>query len=215
MSANEDFQQGTPAPAAWLGRVCRPSTLPSRYKGVRSGADIGAMWGPRFWSRGRVRETVMDFRAFLAAAVLILGGAVNVAAQETVDGTNVDAVANIARGYGSVTIDKASNSDPLISGKIEGVSYYVYFRNCSDSNTACEDLNFYAGFLDNKQTMEAINAWNRDKRFGKAYLDADLDAVIEFDVNLEYGVTPKNLDSTFGVWSLILEQYAEYIGFQR
>lgn len=156
----------------------------------------------------------MDFRAILAA-VLLVGGSVSGAwAQTMVDGTNVDEIANVARGYGSVTLDKASNGDPMISGKIEGVSYYMFFRNCTD-NTNCEDLNFYAGFLDNKQTMDAINAWNRDKRFGKAYLDSDLDAVIEFDVNVEYGISDKNLDSTFSVWSLILKQFADYIGFER
>lgn len=85
--------------------------------------------------------------------------------------------------------------------------------NCTD-NANCEDLNFYAGFLDNKQTLEVINAWNRDKRFGKAYLDADLDAVVEFDVNLEHGVSRANLDAAFGIWSIILEQYTSYIGYK-
>lgn len=157
----------------------------------------------------------MGLRVILAAAALMLGGAAGAMAQELIDGTNVDEVANIARGFGSVTMDKSSNGDPMIEGKIEGVSYYLFFRNCADDNTQCEDLNFYAGFLDNKQTMEAINAWNRDKRFGKAYLDSDLDAVIEYDVNLEHGISRENLDSTFQVWSLILKQYADYIGFQR
>jgi Putative bacterial sensory transduction regulator len=156
----------------------------------------------------------MDFRAILAA-VLLVGSSVSGAwAQTMIDGTNVEQIANVARGYGSVTMDKASNGDPMISGKIEGVSYYLFFRNCTD-NANCEDLNFYAGFLDNKQTMDALNAWNRDKRFGKAYLDSDLDAVIEFDVNVEYGISDKNLDSTFSVWSLILKQFADYIGFER
>ena len=156
----------------------------------------------------------MGLRAILAAAMLVLGGAAGAVAQELVDGTNVDDVANIARGFGSVEMDKSSNGDPMINGKIEGVSYYLFFRNCTD-NINCEDLNFYAGFLDNKQTMEAINAWNRDKRFGKAYLDSDLDAVIEYDVNLEHGISRDNLDSTFQVWSLILKQFADYIGFER
>lgn len=156
----------------------------------------------------------MDFRAILAAALLVGGSASGAWAQTMVDGTNVDEIANVARGYGSVTMDKASNGDPMISGKIEGVSYYMFFRNCTD-NANCEDLNFYAGFLDNKPTIDAINAWNRDKRFGKAYLDSDLDAVIEFDVNVEYGISDKNLDSTFSVWSLILKQFADYIGFER
>lgn len=157
----------------------------------------------------------MRLRIMLAASVLALGGVAGAAAQELIDGTNVDEVLNIARGFGAAKLQSASNGDPVIEGKIEGISYYLFFRNCSDANTECEDLNFYAGFLDNKQTMEAINAWNRDKRFGKAYLDADLDAVIEYDVNLEYGVSQENLDSNFQVWSLILKQYADYIGFER
>ena len=157
----------------------------------------------------------MGLRALLAAATLVLAGVSGAMAQQLIDGTNIDEVANIARGFGSVTMDKSSNGDPMIEGKIEGVSYYLFFRNCADDNTQCEDLNFYAGFLDNKQTMEAINAWNRDKRFGKAYLDSDLDAVIEYDVNLEHGISRENLDSTFQVWSLVLKQYADYIGFQR
>ena len=33
-------------------------------------------------------------------------------------------------------------------------------------------------------------------------------------MNLEYGVTRENLDAAFGVWSLILEQYADYIGYK-
>jgi hypothetical protein len=150
---------------------------------------------------------------------LILGGAfiaataVSAQAQTIVDGSQVDEILNIARGYGSATMETQSNGDPRITGKVEGVTYQVYFMNCTN-NANCEDLNFYAGFLDNKQTLEVINAWNRDKRFGKAYLDSDLDAVVEFDLNLENGVTRENLDAAFTLWTLILDQYTTYIGYK-
>ena len=42
----------------------------------------------------------------------------------------------------------------------------------------------------------------------------DLDAVIEWDVNLEHGVTRENLDAAVGIWQLILDQYTTYIGFK-
>jgi hypothetical protein len=150
---------------------------------------------------------------------LILGGAflaataVSAQAQTIITGAEVDEILNIARGYGSASLETQSNGDPRITGKVEGVTYQVYFMNCTN-NTNCEDLNFYAGFLDNKQTLEVINAWNRDKRFGKAYLDADLDAVVEYDVNLERGVTRENLDAAFNLWTLILDQYTTYIGYK-
>jgi len=63
--------------------------------------------------------------------------------------------------------------------------------------------------------MDVINSWNRDKRFGKAYLDSDGDAVVEMDLNLEHGISSDNLDADISVWSLVVEQYAEHIGYEK
>jgi hypothetical protein len=133
--------------------------------------------------------------------------------QNVIDGSAVDEIVTIAKGYGAATLESQGDGNPRIAGNIKGVPYYVFFMNCTDK-TACEDVNFYAGFANIKPTMDALNAWNRDKRFGNAYLDADLDAAIEYDVNLEYGVTRENLDAAFGVWSVLLEQYTEYVGYK-
>ena len=38
------------------------------------------------------------------------------------------------------------------------------------------------------------------KRFAKAYLDDQNDPVIEMDVNLQGGVSRKNLEETFDLW---------------
>ena len=150
-------------------------------------------------------------RSIILGGVMLLGTAFGAQAQATLDGSQVDEILNLARGYGSATLEAQSNGDPKIAGKVEGGTYQVFFMNCTN-NTNCEDLNFYAGFADNKPTLEVINAWNRDKRFGKAYLDSDLDAVIEFDLNLVHGVTRENLDAAFSLWTLILDQYTTYIG---
>lgn len=153
----------------------------------------------------------MKLKSLILGGAMALSAALGVQAQAIVDGTQVEEILNLARGYGAANLETQSNGDPKLAGKIEGVTYHVFFMNCTD-NSNCEDINFYAGFLDNKPSLEMINDWNRDKRFGKAYLDSDLDAVIEFDVNLEYGVTRQNLDAAFSVWSLVLDQFTTYIG---
>jgi hypothetical protein len=152
-------------------------------------------------------------KSLILGGAIVLGTAFAAQAQTMIDGNSTDELLNIARGYGSATLEKQDSGDPKISGKIEGVTYQVYFMNCTE-NKDCEDLNFYAGFLDNKQTLEVINAWNRDKRFGKAYLDTDLDAEIEIDLNLEHGSSRDNADAAFSLWSLILDQYTTYIGYK-
>lgn len=153
--------------------------------------------------------------AFALAGTLAVAAALPAVAQKPtlVDGSQVDAILQIAQERGPAYVDMQPNGDPRISGEIDGLTYHVSFGSCV-ANTNCRDLTFYAGFLDNKQTLDVINAWNRDRRFGKAYLDGDLDAVIEFDVNLEHGVTRENLDTTFHLWTLILDQYTTYIGYK-
>jgi hypothetical protein len=145
------------------------------------------------------------------SAALILGLAAPALAQ-TIDGSAVDDILTLARGYGEAALETQANGRPRIAGKVGGVPYQVFFRSC-DSGT-CQDLDFYAGFAGIKPTMDSMNAWNRSKRFGRAYLDSDLDAVIEYDVNLEYGVARDNLNAAFRIWSQQLGEFAGYVGYR-
>ena len=155
----------------------------------------------------------MQLRTLATALGLGLTLAGPAAAQSIVDGSKVDDIVSIARSYGAAELEKRDNGDPRIAGQIDGLTYQVFFMNCT-ADKGCEDINFYAGFTDTKPTMDALNDWNRNKRFGNAYLDSDLDAVIEYDVNLEYGVTRENLEAAFGLWSRLLGDFATYIGFK-
>ena len=151
------------------------------------------------------------FKSLVLGVLLMWAGAAS--AQTIVDGSNVDEILNLAREHGSADLTKQDNGNPKITGKIKGVVYHILFQNCTD-NRDCEDVQFYAGFLDNNPTLEVINAWNAEKRFGRAYLDQDSDASVEFDVNLQYGVTRKNLNAAFLVWALILDRYTTHIGYK-
>jgi hypothetical protein len=57
-----------------------------------------------------------------------------------------------------------------------------------------------------------VNRWNRDYRFGKAYVDAEGDVILEWDVNLWGGVSPANLDDTFDWWRTVLSRMDEVFG---
>lgn len=149
----------------------------------------------------------------LAALAVSVAMTLPVMAQEIVDGSDVEGILAIASSHGEATLEAQTDGSPRIAGRINGIGYQLFFMNCTDG-TACEDLNFYAGFANLKPAVDSINDWNRNKRFGNAYLDSDLDAVIEFDVNLEFGVTRENLDAAFALWGLLMEQYAEHIGYR-
>lgn len=154
----------------------------------------------------------MTLRSIFVGSAIALAMTVSVQAQTLVTGTDTAEILNAARGYGAATLTTQSNGDPQITGKIEGITYQVYFRNCTD-NANCEDLNFYLGFLDLKPTLAVINDWNLNKRFSRAYIDQDQDACVEMDLDLMQGVTTDYLDSQFGLWAMVLNQFAEHVGY--
>lgn len=154
----------------------------------------------------------MKLTTMIAGGALALALTISAQAQ-TITGADTDEILNAARGYGSATLSEQSNGDPQITGKINGITYQVYFRNCTNGKD-CEDLNFYLGFLDLKPTLEVINDWNFNKRFSRAYLDQDKDACVEMDLDLVKGVSPEYLDSQFALWNMVVGQFSEHVGYK-
>ena len=155
----------------------------------------------------------MTLKTLLAGAGIALAMTATAQAQALITGDDVNEILNAARGYGSASLTTQSNGDPQITGKMEGITYQIYFRNCTN-NERCEDLNFYLGFLDIKPSLEAINEWNYNKRFSRAYLDTDLDACVEMDLDLVKGVTAEYLDAQFELWSLVADQFSTHVGYK-
>ncbi|WP_108661518.1 YbjN domain-containing protein [Acuticoccus kandeliae] len=142
----------------------------------------------------------------LAFLALLPGAAL---AQDVIDGRDPDAILNIARGYGSALMETDEIDDPLIRGRIEGVAYLVYFYGCVD-NKECRAIQFRSTF-GRETTLESMNAWNRDHRFGTGYINNEGYPTLEYDVNLDYGVTPRNLDDTFDWWRVTLGEFKEHL----
>jgi hypothetical protein len=65
----------------------------------------------------------------------------------------------------------------------------------------------------NRPTLERINAWNREKRFSRAFLD-DGDPVLESDLGLTGGVTRETVVSFLKTFEVSLSEFATWIGFR-
>ena len=162
----------------------------------------------RWYGRG-AKAAAIGCAALLVAA----SGPRIAAAQSTVDATVPEEIMNIARGFGSASLETDSQGDPKVSGRIDGVRYNVFFYDCTD-NKACESIQFSAAWRrgDVEVPLAKMNEWNRSKRYGVAFLDNEEDPVIQMDVNLEHGVTRRNLDETFRLWTTVLSQFESHVG---
>jgi len=151
----------------------------------------------------------MLFASFALAASFIVG-ATNATSSELLDATDPEAIVNIARGYGAATLGVDDVGDPKVSGRIDGNAYTIFFYGCTDGRE-CTNLQFSSGWISDRVNMDMINDWNRQNRFSRAYLDDEDDPIIEMDVNMEFGVSRRNFDDTFGVWSAVLSGFARYV----
>jgi len=115
----------------------------------------------------------------------------------------------IAKNHGSAELKTDNDGDPMIAGSIDGIKYQVHFYDCAGGKQ-CKNIQLYSWWTTRKKTtLEALNEWNRKKRFGKVYLDTDGDMAIIMPVNLDHGVSRKNLDDTFDWWETALKDARE------
>lgn len=129
-----------------------------------------------------------------------------------ITGANVEQIVAVARKLGTAELQTGDNGDPFIQGQAGDKTYRVYFKKCTD-HANCEDISFYLGFYNVKPTLEVINDWNSHKRYGQAYLDDVKDACIRLSLDLEVGVSEDYLNATFALWALIMDQYAQHVGY--
>ena len=125
---------------------------------------------------------------------------------------NGEEMAAIVKEAGfSPEVTKDSQGDPLIRFRLEALRCAIYFFGCK--NDRCESYQFSAGFsMEKKPGQEKINEWNRTKRFGRAYIDAEQDPHIEMDVDLDGGVTHEYIVRTLSTWRAVFLAFVKYIG---
>jgi len=148
-----------------------------------------------------------------AIPILFVAAGLSVAhaqAESLVDATDPERIVQLMRGFGSSTLETDDYGDPLITGRVEGSKYGIYFYGCEE-NRSCKDIQFSAAWAGYDVSMHQINEWNKTKRYGKAYLDNDGDPAIEMSVNLTYGVSRDNFDDTIDWWTITMKEFESYI----
>jgi hypothetical protein len=116
-----------------------------------------------------------------------------------------------ANGY-RATEDVDGVGDPMVRSATDGTNYAIYFYGCERAR--CTTIQFAAAFsLESSPGLAKINEWNREKRFGRAYLDAEMDPVVQMDVDLELGATTEQLQSVIGTWGAVLPAFKNFIDF--
>ena len=71
-------------------------------------------------------------------------------------------------------------------------------------------IQLHAGFKA-EADPDAVNAWNRDNRFGRAFLDTDGDPILQYDLDLEGGATERTIQEAVRTFRALLEDFGETV----
>jgi hypothetical protein len=120
-----------------------------------------------------------------------------------------------AAGY-AATLETDKVGDPMISSSHEGTKFQIFFYNC-EAKKDCRTVQFHSGYdLKTNPTLSTINDWNRGQRFGRAYLDNEMDPILEMDVDLDDGglSAPLFIDN-LEFWTSVLGKFERHIGYRQ
>jgi hypothetical protein len=104
--------------------------------------------------------------------------------------------------------------DPMITSGSSGTTFHILFYNCT-AHKGCATVQFQVGFdLEKSPGLERINDWNRDQRFGHAYLDKEGDPILVMDLDLDDGGVSRALFiDNVQFWTSVLGAFQKHIGY--
>ncbi|TGQ63660.1 YbjN domain-containing protein [Mesorhizobium sp. M00.F.Ca.ET.186.01.1.1] len=148
--------------------------------------------------------------SLLLSVGLVLTGAVSVAwaeDAEIIKAPDPAAILEIAKGFGSAKMDKDDGGDPMVSGRLQGMKYVIYFYGCED-HEKCKSIQFSSGYTD-AFTAEQANEWNKKYRWVKAFSGDGSN--FKMDVSFAGGITKANLEGQFTNWDSITSDIKDFI----
>ena len=166
----------------------------------------------------------MQFRIAAALLLAVSIGMPGKAAADTAVGEGVTAseMATLLESYpevDGVEIRKGRYGNPAISVSAEGIRFEVFLFHC-DSTSAearCGEVQYKATFVPAAgragEAAAAVQRWDQDWVFGRAFVEDDDDVVIEH-AHLASGVSPGYMEKNATLWLLsILPDFRRTIGY--
>ncbi|KTF70371.1 hypothetical protein ATB93_04995 [Sphingomonas sp. WG] len=165
-------------------------------------AAAGALCAAWMWQGEEMKSLLL---AVLAAVLFVAP------AQAQVRSTDPQSIVKALQdaGYKS-ELTKDGEGDPLIRSAASGYKFAILFFNC-EAHQKCGDIQFYIGFT-NKLTAERANLWNSKHRFARVYSDAQGEAALEYDLNLEDQAIPTALfRKDLELWDMLVGRFAAFV----
>jgi len=126
---------------------------------------------------------------------------------------DVDQLASVMKDAGYKVEIKDMKGERFIAVESSGYKYAIFPFGCDDAGKNCKSVQFFVAFdPKSSPTLEQMNGYAREYRWGRVYLDKDGDPAVEFDLDLEKGGMSAELFlDNVEYWEAIMVAYADWV----
>ena len=100
--------------------------------------------------------------------------------------------------------------DPLIRSSTGKVLFNVSFYECG-TTLRCASVQFTAQHRRKGVSAATIAAWNRERRFGRAFQDRNGVSWVSMDVETSHGITTEALKANISRWITVLSTFEAFV----
>ncbi|MHA6265320.1 YbjN domain-containing protein [Aliiroseovarius sp. CAU 1755] len=147
----------------------------------------------------------------LAAAAFFSAGFATGACADTIKASEPQSVLDYFTAIGApANLTEDNVGDPLIEIQYYGTKFAVFFYGCREAKN-CDSLQMFSGYTaDTKITLEALNAWNAEQRYGRVYQAEDGRKLLEYDIYTgNAGVSSDDFDEMFDIWTELVKSFED------
>jgi hypothetical protein len=119
------------------------------------------------------------------------------------------------KGYPVTEAFESGNKHNILKTTIDGVNIDIYFLDCvTDDTGRCASVQFAASWTVSSPDLEKVNAWNREKRFMRAYLTQSQKSLwAEYDMFLAPNGSTELLDKNLSMVKVLYKRLKEHFSF--
>ncbi len=123
-------------------------------------------------------------------------------------------VSHLMREGISAQLTKDDYGDPKIVVRQGDTTFSIYFYGC-DGGVACTSLQFFVGYrTEGAWTVDQANAWNKERRYTRAYVSAEGSARLEMDLLSGIGgISVAGFAEHYVMWVRNMVEFEELIGW--
>jgi hypothetical protein len=127
---------------------------------------------------------------------------------------DVDVIAAVLRAKGNTIEVRGAGPERYIwVANKDRYTYSIDFLSCNDAGVDCKSIQFHSGFTAEAPiTIDAIQTYNRDHRFARAFLDSESQPAIQYDINLAAGGISEQLFlDNIELWEVMIEIFGDFV----